>query len=82
MLDEVMCYAIFEHDMAAVTLSMTIDYTSPGKVGHSLRVEGWVEKVDGKYIEGAAIAKDLDTGKCVAKARGSFKVVDLDKFAA
>jgi len=81
-LDEVMCYAILDHKVVAVTLSVTIDYISPGKVGHNLRVEGWVEKVDGKYIEVASVATDINTGKCVAKAHGSYKAVDLEKFAA
>ena len=81
-LDEVMCYAILDHDVAAVTLSVNINYVSPGKVGHTLRVEGWVEKVNGTHIEVASVATDKDTGKCVAKAHGSYKVVDLEKFAA
>jgi acyl-coenzyme A thioesterase PaaI-like protein len=81
-LDEVMCYTVVALDMVAVTLSVKIDYVSPGRVGHKLRVEGWIEKIDGKYIECASEAKDIDTGKCVARAHGSYKSVDLDRFAA
>ena len=80
MMDEVMAYAIFSLGLAAVTKSVTVDFTSPGVVGHSLRAEGWVENVEGKYIEGASLVRDPDTGKCIARAHGSFKVVDFDKF--
>lgn len=82
MMDEVMGYAIFAIGRAAVTLSVTIDFTSPGKVGHCLKAEGWVERIDGKYIWAAATVHDLDSEKCIAKAHGSFKVVDFERFCA
>jgi len=81
MLDEVMCYAIFEIHAAAVTLSATVDFISPAKVGHSLRAEGWVEKIDGKYIEVASVVNDITTNTCIAKANGSYKIVDFTKFS-
>ncbi len=82
MMDEVMTYAIFDQDKVAVTLSMSIDFTAPGKVGHLVKVEGWVEKMEGRDIEGASIATDPATGKCLAKAHGVYKVVDFERFAS
>jgi uncharacterized protein (TIGR00369 family) len=82
MLDEVMCYAIFEQKVSAVTLSATIDFIKPSRVGHSLRAEGWIEQIDGKLIKTASLVTDLDTAICIAKASGMYKVVDFSKFAA
>lgn len=82
MLDEVMCYAVFELQVAAVTLSATVDFIKPAKVGHNLKAEGWVEKINGKYIEVASLVQDITTNTCIAKASGSYKVVDFTKFSA
>lgn len=79
-LDEVMCYAIFGHQMAAVTLSVTIEYKRPAKVGQHLRAEAWVEKVEGKYIECSGELTDTASDVCIAKASGRFKIVDFDRF--
>jgi uncharacterized protein (TIGR00369 family) len=80
MMDEVMHYAIFKRGLESVTISVTIDFLSPGWQGRRLAAEGWVENVDGKYVDGASEVRDLDNGKTVARASGKFKVVDLEKF--
>ncbi|MDR1020401.1 MAG: PaaI family thioesterase [Synergistaceae bacterium] len=79
-MDEVMHYAIFRRGLETVTISVKIDFLSPGWLGRRLAAEGWVEKIDGKYVDGASEVKDLSDGKLVAKASGKFKIVDLEKF--
>lgn len=82
MLDEVMCYAILDRGMVAVTLSVQVEFLRPGRQGHTMRVEGWVETVEGRNIRCASLVVDVDAGHAVAKATGSYKVVDVGKFAA
>ncbi|MDR1514823.1 MAG: PaaI family thioesterase [Synergistaceae bacterium] len=80
MLDEVMHYAIFKHNLETVTISVQIDFLSPGWVGRRLAAEGWVENIEGKYVSAASEVKDLSNGKILARASGKFKIVELEKF--
>ena len=61
MLDEVMHYAIFNKGLESVTVSSQVDFLSPGKEGAHLCIEGWIEKIDGKYVEGASQIIDTET---------------------
>jgi uncharacterized protein (TIGR00369 family) len=80
MADEVMCYAILERGLVSVTTAMEIEYLRPGRQGHTIRAEGWVEKTEAADIEAAAMVLDVETGKCLAKVHGSYKVVDMQRF--
>jgi len=77
--DEVMFHAIARLGIEAVTLSMNIEYINPALEGHILICEGEVEKQDGRKIDVVAVINDAESGKLIAKARGKFLEVDLDK---
>lgn len=77
--DEVMFYAIARSGIEAVTLNMNIEYISPALEGHILICEGEIENHDGRKIDVVAVINDAATGKLIAKAKGKFLVVDLNK---
>jgi acyl-coenzyme A thioesterase PaaI-like protein len=77
--DEAMFHAIAQSGIEAVTVSMNIEYVSPAFEGHILVCEGEVEKRDGRKIDVIAALTDAASGKLIAKARGRFLEVDLDK---
>jgi uncharacterized protein (TIGR00369 family) len=77
--DEAMFYAIKKVGIVTVTVSMTVDYISPGLEGHLLICEAEIEKQEGRRIDVIAEIKDADGGKLIAKAKGRFLEVDLNK---
>lgn len=77
--DEAMFYAVQRLGIVTVTASISIDYISPGYEGHTLVCEAQIEKQDGRKIDVAAELKDLNNGKLLAKARGRFLEVDINK---
>lgn len=77
--DEAMFHAIAKSGIEAVTASMSIEYISPAFEGHVLVCEGEIEKRDGRKIDVIATLTDAASGKLIAKARGRFVEVDLEK---
>ena len=77
--DEAMFYAVKKLGTVTVTASMTIDYISPGIEGHTLICEAEVTNKDGRKIDAAGELKDAENGKLIAKAKGVFFEVDLNK---
>ena len=49
--DEAMFYAIKKVGIVTVTVSMTVDYVSPGLEGHLLICEAEIEKQEGRRID-------------------------------
>jgi uncharacterized protein (TIGR00369 family) len=79
LLDEVMYYAIKKLDIVAVTVSLKIDYIRPGLVGHTLICEAQIVSQDGRRLDVTGEIKDAVSGKLIAKAKGKYLEVDLDK---
>ena len=77
--DEVMFYAIAKLEIKAVTLTMTIDYISPALEGHILICEAEIDNHYGRKIDVVAEISDAKTGKLIAKAKGKFLEVDIQK---
>lgn len=77
--DEAMFHAIAKSGTEAVTVNMNIEYVRPAFEGHILVCEGEVEKRDGRKIDVIATLIDAASGKLIAKARGRFLQVDLNK---
>lgn len=82
MVDEVMCYAILERGLVAVTSSVNIEYIRPGRLGRTIQVSGWVERIGETMIDGASSVVDLETGKCLANATGVYKIVDMKRYVS
>lgn len=77
--DEAMFYAIKKSGIITVTVSMTIDYISPGLEGHMLICEAEIDNIDGRRIDVAGEIKDTENGKLIAMASGRFLEVDLKR---
>jgi len=77
--DEAMFYAVKRLGIVTMTISLSIEYLSPGLEGHKLVCEALVEGREGRKVEVLAEIKDADSGKLVAKARGGFLEVNPEK---
>ncbi len=77
--DEAMYHAVAKSGIKVVTVNMNIDYVSPAFQGHILVCEGEIENRDGRKIDVRATIHDKSSGKLVAKGRGRFLQVDLNK---
>ncbi len=78
--DEVMSYVTTGLEIETVTLSMTVNYTSPARTGHLMEAEAWLEERDGRKLRTAAKLTDKVTGKTVATATGLYYQIDLTAF--
>jgi acyl-coenzyme A thioesterase PaaI-like protein len=74
-----MYHAVAKSGIKVVTVNMNIDYVSPAFQGHILVCEGEIENRDGRKIDVIATLIDAASGKLIAKARGRFLQVDLNK---
>ena len=77
--DEAMYHVIARTVPEVVTVSMAVDYKSPGFEGHRLICEAWVEKREGRRIEVSSALVDASTKKVVAEARAVYREVDLKR---
>lgn len=80
LLDEVMYYAIERIRVKTVTLTMTVNYKAPARVGHHLVCEGWIESRDGKKINAAGRVTDKTNDTVIAEAQGKYYEINLEKF--
>jgi uncharacterized protein (TIGR00369 family) len=77
--DEVMFYAIARSGTEAVTLKMTINYSSPALEGDHLICEAWIENQEGRKIDVVAIITEKNSGRVIAESKGKYLKVDLQK---
>lgn len=77
--DEAMYHVIARTVPEVVTISMAVDYKSPGFEGHKLICEAWVEKREGRRIDVSSSLVDGLTKKVVAEARAVYQEVDLKR---
>ena len=79
-LDEVMSKVSRFFDVRAVTAELTVEYLKPVRVGEELIVEGFNARREGRqlYHEGEIRGPG---GTLLARGRGRFVVVDLERFA-
>ena len=71
LLDEALSWALFRHDIWAVTARLTIAYRRPIPVGAPLTVHGWSVRDRGRVIEAAGELRDA-AGTVLAEATGTF----------
>jgi len=71
LLDEVMAWALVEHDMWGVTARMQVDFKRPVPIGSPIRGEGRVTAVRRRIVEAEAALHDLE-GNVLAQAKGTF----------
>jgi uncharacterized protein (TIGR00369 family) len=71
-LDEVMAWALVEHDLWAVTARMTVDFRRPVPVGHPIRGEGRVLEVRRRIVEAEGVILDAADRTLLARATGTY----------
>ena len=77
--DEAMYHIIARMVPEVVTVTMAVDYKSPGFEGHRLICEAWVEKREGRRIDVSSTLVDAHTNKVVAEGKAVYQEVDLKK---
>lgn len=78
-LDEVMSKVSRFFDVRAVTAELTVAYLKPVRIGQELTVEGFHARRDGRQLYHEGEIRDA-AGTLLARGRGRFVVVDLERF--
>ena len=55
LLDEVMAWALIDHDLWGVTARMAVEFKRPVPIGRPIRAEGWVAGVRRRLVEAAGV---------------------------
>lgn len=71
-LDEVMAWALVEHDNWGVTARMSIDFRKPVTVGQAIRAEGWITESRRRIQVTAGRIVDSKTGVELAVAEATY----------
>ena len=79
-LDEAMSKVSRFFDLRAVTAELTVEYLKPIRVGEELTVEGFNARREGRQLYHKGEIRDA-TGTLLARGRGRFVVMDLERFA-
>jgi uncharacterized protein (TIGR00369 family) len=80
-LDEVMSKASRFSDVRAVTAELTVEYLKPVRVDEELVVEGFTARRDGRQLYHEGEIRNA-AGALLARGRGRFVIVDMEKFQA
>jgi uncharacterized protein (TIGR00369 family) len=72
LLDEVMGWALVDHDMWGVTARMNVEFKRPVRIGRPIRVEGRVTSARRRLVEAQAEIVDLADGTLLARAGATF----------
>jgi uncharacterized protein (TIGR00369 family) len=78
-LDEAMSKVSRFFDVRAVTAELTVQYLKPVRIGQDLTVEGFNDRREGRQLYHEGEIRDA-AGTVLARGRGRFVVVDLDRF--
>ena len=79
-LDEVMAWAVVEHDLWGVTARITVDFKRPVPIGRPIHGEGRVTSVRRRIVETEGVLSDQD-GNILAQATATFVGAPDDKKA-
>jgi uncharacterized protein (TIGR00369 family) len=72
LLDEVMAWALVEHDHWGVTARMSVDFKRPVPVGRPVRAEGRVVGVRRRLVDAAGVVIDPATGEVLARSEATY----------
>ena len=79
-LDEVMAWAVVEHDLWGVTARMTVEFKRPVPIGRPIHGEGRVTSVRRRVVETEGVLTDQN-GTVLARAEATFVGAPEDKKA-
>ena len=71
-LDEVMAWALIDHDSWGLTARMTVDYKRPVRIGVPIRAEGWLVDVRRRVMTTGGRIIDQGTGEALATAEATY----------
>jgi uncharacterized protein (TIGR00369 family) len=71
-LDEVMAWALVDHDLWGVTARMTVDFKRPVLVGRPIRAEGRVVEVRRRLVDAEGVILDPDEGTVLARSQATY----------
>jgi uncharacterized protein (TIGR00369 family) len=72
LLDEVMAWALIDHDQWGVTARMSIDFKRPVPVGRPIRAEGWVVSARRRLVEAEGVVLDALDGTELAHGTATY----------
>ena len=79
-LDEVMAWAVIEHDLWGVTARMTVEFKKPVPIGQPIRGEGRVTSVRRRIVETEGVLTAED-GTVLARAEATYVGAPAEKKA-
>ena len=71
-LDEVMAWALVDHDIWGVTARMSVEFRKPVPIGRPIRGEGRVTTVRRRLVDAEGVILDPDTGAILARSEATF----------
>lgn len=71
-LDEVMAWALVDHDMWGVTARMTVEFKRPVPIGRLIRGEGRVAQVRRRLVDAEGVILDPADGTVLARSQATF----------
>jgi len=80
-LDEVMAWAVVDHDIWGVTARMSVEFKRPVPLGRRIRGEGRVTNVRRRIVEAEGVILDPADGTVLARSTATFVGATDDKKA-
>ena len=71
-LDEVMAWALVDHDLWGVTARMSVEFRRPVPIGRPVRAEGRVVSVRRRLVEAEGVVLDGTDGSVLARGTATF----------
>ena len=71
-LDEVMAWALVDHDLWGVTARLNVDFRRPVSIGRRIRGEGRVRETKRRVIYAEGVLVDAEDGTELARAEATF----------
>jgi uncharacterized protein (TIGR00369 family) len=71
-LDEVMGWALIDHDLWGVTARMSIEFKHPVPIGRRIRAEGRVLSSRRRLVEAEGVILDREDGTLLARSQATF----------
>jgi uncharacterized protein (TIGR00369 family) len=79
LLDEVMAWALVEHDLWGVTARMQVEFRKPVRIGVPVRGEGHVRGVRRRIVDAEGVLLDPADGSLLARATATFVAAADDR---